>query len=325
MIVRYDKSWENVWDHFVKNTSLNGSFLQMRCFLNYHKNRFVDHSLIFLKGQEVVAVMPACEGDGGERLISHAGATFGGIVIGKEWAKLSEFQWILEELETYVVVEGFKELEIRMPSWLYQSNDFHMEILDFILKNHGFNDMFEVGFYMDLQNMDEDFEKYYAPLRRRKLKKAGKNGLQFKLLKNDDDKKEFYNVLEDNYRKFETHPVHSYEEMRDLEQHCIPGNLFFYGVFLQDIMIAGSMVFDFNEKKTFHTQYLASKRDYLEYCPNEFLYTNLIKESRKLGYRFISFGNATLEHGAVLNENLALFKESFNMESYINKTYIKKY
>lgn len=325
MLIKYDKSQETIWDKFVSMESINGSFLQMRCFLNYHKNRFVDHSLMFFKGQEIVAVMPACELAGSKKLVSHAGATFGGIIIGKGRDRLLNYQWILEELDEYLLKKGFKELEIKVPSWLYQSCDVHSELFDFMLKNYGFCDIFEVGFYMDLSKISKDFEENYAPLRRRKLRKAIKEELHFKRLETDEEKREFYNVLEDNYKKFAIAPIHSYDELRDLDHYCIPGKMFFYGVYKRDTMIAGSMVFNFNNKKTFHTQYLASKKDYLECCPNEFLYTNLITEAKKEGYRFISFGNATLEHGQVLNKSLALFKESFNMESYINKTYIKTY
>ena len=47
------------WDDFV-NQSNNGTIFHLRSFLSYHIDRkFIDHSLIFEKNGEVIAVFPA--------------------------------------------------------------------------------------------------------------------------------------------------------------------------------------------------------------------------------------------------------------------------
>ena len=45
-IVRYTAEQKTVWDSFVA-TSKNGTFLFMRDYMDYHADRFADHSLMF--------------------------------------------------------------------------------------------------------------------------------------------------------------------------------------------------------------------------------------------------------------------------------------
>ena len=47
---------EENWDSFVKQKSMNGTFLQTRKFINYHpKDRFKDCSLMIYKGNTLTA------------------------------------------------------------------------------------------------------------------------------------------------------------------------------------------------------------------------------------------------------------------------------
>src|SRR5262249_6954761 len=50
-----------------------------RDYLEYHADRFADHSLLFHQDRKLVALLPANEKDG--RLVSHGGLTFGGFLI----------------------------------------------------------------------------------------------------------------------------------------------------------------------------------------------------------------------------------------------------
>ena len=88
-------------------------------------------------------------------------------------------------------------------------------------------------------------------------------------------------------------------------------------------MLAGSMVFKFN-KQVFHSQYLASDQNNLKLFPMEYLNTNLINTAKKEGYKTFSFGISTEDHGKILNEGLAQFKEGFDSLYCINRTYLKK-
>ena len=323
MIQKYEDRFEKKWDEFVLNESINGNFLQTRNFLNYHaKDKFCDHSLMFFKGETLVAVMPANEIEQGRILISHQGSTFGGLVIGEKYASTGNYNWIFKEMLGYFKERSYERVELKMPHWLYLREDKRNELLDYYFQLNGFTPRGEVGFYVDLKELADDYESKFESLKKRKLRKAYKQNLIFKVITDEEGIKEFYDVLADNMKKFNKIPIHTFEEMWDFYNNRLKGIVSFYGVFHGPMLIAGSMVFNFCNKKVFHTQYLASRQDCLEYCPNEFLYTSLIRTAKEEGYRFLSYGTATLEHGEVYNESLGIYKEGFNTDTYINKTYI---
>lgn len=323
MIVPYQDKYELVWDEFVLSKSINGNFLQTRNFYNYHaKGKFKDASVMFFKDEKLAAVLPANEIDDGKTLIAHQGSTFGGIVIGKEYANTVNYNWIFGELMAYFRKKKYKIAELRMHNWLYSPDEKHHELLDYYFQLNGFIVRSEIGFYIDLERLGVDYVSYFEKLKKRKLNKARKQGLSFGQLNSDDEVIDFYAVLMDNMRKLSAVPAHSLEEILDFKNFRLKDVVSFYGVFYEDIMIAGSMVFDFCDKKVFHTQYLASHHDYLDYCPNEFLYTNLIQVAKDKGYRYLSYGTSSLEHGMVYNESLGMYKEGFNTDSYLNRCYI---
>jgi hypothetical protein len=50
-----------IWDDFIFNDSINGTFLQSRNFLQYHpKDRFNDFSLVVMNKEKVCALVPGC-------------------------------------------------------------------------------------------------------------------------------------------------------------------------------------------------------------------------------------------------------------------------
>lgn len=233
MIVPYREKDEAVWDEFVLRSSVNGNFLQTRNFLNYHaKGRFKDASVMFLKGGELAAVLPANEIDGGEILVAHQGSTFGGIVVGKGYANTVNYNWIFKEMTEYFENKGYKTVELRMHHWLYSPDEKHHELLDYYFQLNGFAVWSEIGFYIDIGQLGENYVSHFEKLKKRKLNKARKLELSFRELKTDDEVRDFYEVLEDNMRKFNTAPVHTLEEILDLKNLRLKDIVSFYGVFL---------------------------------------------------------------------------------------------
>lgn len=325
MIIHYEDKYELEWDEFVLKESINGNFLQTRNFLNYHeKGKYKDASLLFFKDEKLVAVLPANEIENGKILISHQGSTFGGLVVGKQFSSTKNYNWIFEEMMVYFQVKGYERIEIKMPHWLYRPEETKNELLDYYFQLNGFTNRGEVGFYIKLTALQDGYENNFEKLKKRKLKKAINYNLSFKEIKTDKEVEEFFKVLENNMQKFKTIPVHTFEEILDLKNRRLRDVISFYGVYIENKLIAGSMVFNFCSGKVFHTQYLASRQDMLDYCPNEFLYANLIETARLQGYTYLSFGTATLNHGKVYNESLGLYKEGFNTDTYVNRTYIYK-
>ena len=322
-LIKYNDSHEKAWDRFVLEESINGTFLQTRNFLNYHPvERFEDNSLMFMKGNNLISVIPAniVEEKNEKRLISHMGSTFGGIILGKSYKKIGEVDMILSELDNYLIENGFSQISLKMTSRLYAEID--SELLDYFLFLYHFEPSYEVGYAVDFLKYNLDIPTNFNSSRRRGYKNALKNELMFKKLVLDDEVVEFYDVLSDNTKKFNTMPLHTLEELLEFKNSRLRQNVSFYGVYFEDCMVAGSMVFYFG-KKVFHTQYLATNQDMLSLYPSEFLYERLIETAKEEGFEKISFGTSTLGHGKILNKSLAQFKEGFGTFEYVNRTYTK--
>lgn len=85
-VKRYTAEDKFLWHQFME-TSKNATFLFQRDFMEYHADRFTDHSLLVLKKGKPVALLPANIAD--NTLYSHQGLTYGGLILHKK-VKLKE-------------------------------------------------------------------------------------------------------------------------------------------------------------------------------------------------------------------------------------------
>ena len=78
-IRQYAPADADTWNAFVA-TSINGTFLHDRRFMEYHADRFDDHSLVVERRGKIIALLPANRA--GVTLQSHGGLTYGGVIVG---------------------------------------------------------------------------------------------------------------------------------------------------------------------------------------------------------------------------------------------------
>jgi len=62
-VSRYDDSMYESWNAFLSDTK-NGLFMFNRAYMDYHSDRFKDHSLIFYLDGDIIALFPANEDNG---------------------------------------------------------------------------------------------------------------------------------------------------------------------------------------------------------------------------------------------------------------------
>lgn len=323
-IVVYNARYEEAWDRFINMESLNGTFLQTRRFLSYHpEGRFEDHSLLFMIGTNIAAVIPAnvVTTETEKILYSHQGSTFGGLILGKDRKKIDDIEMIFQALEEYLTEKRFTQIILKMTSDIYSKQ--RLEGLEYFLFLNGYEQSCEIGYYINFSNYGEDIVKNFNASRRRGYKHSLGHGLAFRKLELDQEVEYFYRILFENHKKFDAKPVHGLGELLEFKNSRLSDVVQFYGVYYENLLVAGSMVFCF-DKRVFHTQYLASDQERLSLYVNEFLYTNLIETARFNGFDCISFGTSTLEHGKVLNKSLAQFKAGFGTTEYVNRT-LKKH
>lgn len=324
-IKEYSDDLQDKWDDFVMESSVNGTFLQTRNFLNYHGDKFRDASLVLYKGLDtIVAVVPACMIlERGEKIYySHGGSTFGGIVIGNMFNNIEHVEAIINTLEDFFRSNDYDEVRFRVTSAIFAKGN--IELLQYFLYQKGYYAYDELSSYIDFGHYHAEITDNFSAGRRRDYKYALKHGLQFKKLDTKEEIREFYQLLCDNLKKYNTKPVHLLEELLEFKEKRLKDIVEFYGVYDQSRMIAGSMVFKF-DKRVFHTQYLAADQSCLKLYPMNFLDAELISRAKEEGFRYFSFGISTEDKGKVLNKSLAQFKEGFGTQCGINRTYVKKY
>lgn len=322
-IEKFDVKNDQEWDNFIEKNSLNGTFLQSRNFLNYHKGRFKDHSLKIKKGENLVALIPACEviEDNKKTFYSHKGSTFGGIVINKSFNDISHIDNIFNVLEEYLNKDNFDKVIFKNTPEIFCCGN--TSLLDYFYFNYGYKNYNELSLYIDLKDFSPSLENNFSASKRRDFKYSLKYNMQFKKLTTDEEVSDFYRLLEISLKKHNTRPVHSIDELLDFKNKRLNDTVNFYGVYYQNFLVAGSMVFNFTNR-VFHTQYLSSDSIYSNYYPMNFLNYNLIKEAYINNFKFFSFGINTEDKGNFLNTSLAKFKEGFGAIGSINRTYYKE-
>lgn len=320
----FNESQENVWDDFVLNKSMNGTFLQTRKFINYHqKGKFQDSSLIIYKGNDIVGVILACICmiDGEKYFFSHRGTTFGGFVISKQVYNVSSISEIMDLVEEKIKEFGCTRSYLKQTASIFQKQN--TDLVDYFLYQKGYQEYTELNFYMHLDRYSEEVISQFSSSKRRDYRYSLKNNLTFKRLDNEKEIKQFYDVLQLNLQKLNLHSVHSYEDLLDLKFNRFNAMIEFYGVYYEDKMIAGSMIFIFDEH-IFHTQYLSSDQKYLKLYPMDFLICNLIQVAVDKKMDLFTFGICTEDQGRYINLGLSRFKEGFGTEYCLNKSYEKR-
>lgn len=320
----YDESVADIWDEFVLNKSINGTFLQTRNFLNYHPTgRFEDGSLLFYKNNKVIAVVPACiiQGENGRELFSHKGSTYGGIIVHKDYYKAERCFDIIKSLDEYIVGRyDYITLKLTADIHSLESSD----LLQYALTYCGYDNYIELNTYVDLSNVGENVCISFDRNKIRNIRKCEEQGLSFRELYNDNEISDFYTLLEINLSKYGLKPIHNIEELIAFKHDRIPQNVKFYGVFKDNIMMAGGMMFIFERANVIHAQNLSADYRFNEYSPITYMYYRVIKQAKIDGFSALSWGISTENRGSHLNFGLIRNKESYGSKHQLNRTYYKR-
>jgi hypothetical protein len=314
----YSPDLDKRLDHFVEHESVNGTFLQSRRFLNYHPaDRFTDASFALEKSGILAAYFPGVVKE--QTFISHAGTTFGGPIVAKQFYSGSRLLEILKEADQYLTGR-FKNIRFKITPAIFAEES--PDLLEYTLEHLGYTRHTELSSYCTLQSNVDPLENCDKDCRRI-FKKSEIEGIRFGNLEKAEDFETFYRFLEISKSKHHVHPVHSLQELYDLKDNRIPEHIRFRGMWDGDTLVAVMMLFLFEKTKTIHAQYIAPNPDYTKFQTGCALYVRVMREAALDGYQKISWGISTENGGEVLNESLLRFKESFGAKACVNVTYEK--
>lgn len=327
-LLPYNPYWDSRLDQFVKEQSVNGTFLQTRQFLNYHSARFKNASFALEKSGTIAVYFPG-NVTADNSFISHQGATFGGPVFSKAFYKASRVLEILKQADEYFA-EHYKSVRLKLTPQLFSRES--PDLIEYALEHLGYKRSTELSAYTPLWG-DDPLEHCDKECRRI-FRQSQKFNVQYKAFENPSDFETFYKFLEISKAKHNAKPVHTLEELYDLQKrlnndldaHYRPlERIRFRGIWLQDRYVAGMMLFAFDETQTMHAQYIAPDDSFKEFQPTTCLYVNAMREAAAQGFKNFSWGISTENGGEYLNETLIRFKESLGAKASVNVTYTKEF
>lgn len=308
----YEKNDEVDWDNFVLR-SHKSTFQQTRRFLNYHKQRFKDRSVVVIKNGKLIGVIPAAQHPKDEEIIvSHIGATYGGLITDSSIYGEALID-VFNLLVSFYRNEGYKKLVYKSTPSLYHSTIDEDEL-------YALNRISAVLNRVDINAViDVDNRLKKSSQRKRSLKKADKSKVFIETGFENLD--EFYSILESNLEaKHSAKPVHSLKELIELK--ALFDETLDLVVTKNEIGEVISGVLFFNINHVCHAQYIASSTEGYDVGGLDYLFENKINSLMKEGRRYLAFGTSNEDEGRILNQTLYRFKRQFGAGSVSHLSYI---
>lgn len=304
-IERFSPGKEAEWNSFV-DSSRNGTFLHKRGYMDYHAHRFADHSLMFYRGEELVAILPAHIKD--ETFCSHNGLTYGGLLLSDR-TTTAETLHLFEIAKEHITTNTAATRLIYKPTpHIYHSYPCE-EDLYALFRNGAMLTERKVSSAIPLKSP--------LPISgRRKLTEKTKSGLH---IVEENDFSTFWRILEKRLQeKYDTAPVHSIEEITLLKNR-FPDNIKLFCVADSNGNTLGGVVL-FITDKVVHMQYSATTAEGRRLSALDYLYEELIN-NRFAGKEYFDFGISVEEGGRYLNSGLIAYKERMGGRAVVYDTY----
>lgn len=296
-IRRYSDNDKDVWNDFAKR-SKQGTFLFDRAYMDYHRKRFTDSSLMFFKDNKLYAVLPA--NVVGDTLWSHQGLTYGGLLTDTH-ATAADICALFEDLMSFLRNAGIKKMIYKPMPWIYQRLPAEEDLYALFNRCHA---------RLCVRNVSSVIMRGNA-LKWRRIRqfganKAVKEGIVVQL--DNTAFEEFWPVLEDNLnRTYHAKPVHSLDEIMRLHA-AFPENIQLYIARLGNKVIGGVLLYV--TRQVVHTQYISATEEGKKLHAIDAIFHKILMDDFQ-GSEYFDFGTSNEDMGRYLNEGLIYQKEGF--------------
>lgn len=297
-----------VWDEFVWGAN-NGTLFHTRQFLDYHPpDRFVDRSLLFCKGERIVAVLPAVEWHekGAKSLLSHRGASYGGPVVRDDLSVREAFD-LVRALLLWARDNRYDSIDLTLVPQIYYRRP--SNYIDFALIQNGFSyRKREISSVIPL-NMDRrEILNTFRESSRRAVRRAYKLGVKVQESTRYDL---FYQILKKNLRlRHNVTPTHTLEEL-DVLRRLFPERIKLFAAEHHGRMAAGVVIFICNPQVVL-AFYISHDEAMQNVRGVNALFHAIIDWGITSGFLYLDFGIFTVNEDP--NWGLARFKESFGAQ-----------
>lgn len=309
-ILRYTHAMKERWDDFV-DKSKNGTFLLKRDYMEYHSDRFPDHSYVFVDSEgNFVGLLPATLR--GDILSSHAGLTYGGLVMDMRTSAtdaLEMFSLLRSELQK----EGVSSLVYKAIPHIYHRQGAE-EDLYALFRN---NAQLIVRNVSTVINMGDPIPS--GRLSVKAEKRRSKAGIKVTEVESCVS---FWDMATENLLlRHNTRPVHTAAELDYLKIH-FPDNIrFFIATDSVGELLASAVIY--LDRGVVHLQYASSTPKGKKLYAADIIYHELIYGVLR-DNNYFDFGISNEDGGRYLNEGLLHHKEEFGGRSIVYDIYEMK-
>ena len=294
-IVRYTPDQKQAWNDFVSR-SKNGTFLLDRNYMDYHADRFTDHSLMVYRRDKLYALLPG--NIAGDTFYSHQGLTYGGLIMSDRTAAADVVQ-LFRLLNDQFRREGIRKVIYKPTPWIYHRQPSEEDLYAVVevcgaTVSRGLS-----------STISRDHQNKWYRIRECGAKHAKQLGLT---VEETDEYKPFWQVLSNNLReRYGLNPVHTVEEIEMLHRR-MPDHIRLMVVKEGDETIGGTVLYV--SDRVVHSQYIAASPKGKQVHALDLLFDVVIRKALAT-HPYFDFGISTEKRGTYLNEHLIYQKEGF--------------
>lgn len=304
-VVVYNKNYRKIWNNFI-NESKNATFLHYRNYIEYHSDKFIDHSLLIYNEKNILmALFPANIEN--NVLISHSGLTYGGILTNHTISTIKVLQ-IFETIICYCNNQNINIIIYKTIPHIYHKSPSEEDLYA----------LFRCKFHLFRRDVSSTLNMKTNAIKGKKqngFRRASSKGMIFV---ETSDSNNVLKIANNNLRnKYGLNTVHSVEEMNYLKG-LFSDNIRIFEVIHEGKVIGGAILFLAN--RVVHAQYLFTTNDSKKMRSLDFLVVSCINKFSN-EYRWFDFGISTENNGKVLNNNLIKSKEEFGFSAVCYEQY----
>lgn len=303
----YTPDHKDEWNHFVA-ISRQGTFLLDRNYMDYHSDRFTDHSLMVYDAHgDLFAMLPASIS--GDTLSSHGGLTYGGLLTGPG-ATAEEVLALFPELNDRLRGDGVRHVVYKAIPWIYHRIPAEEDLYAIFRTCNARLQAREIS--------SSIFQTCHPKWHHGHIYGAKKSRREGVLVEESTDFAPFWSMLDANLTaRHDVHPVHSLAELQ-LLKHRFPDLIRLYLAWHGDELLAGTLLF--LTPRVLHAQYIASTAEGRRMRAVDALFDRILNYDFAQ-YPIFDFGKSTENEGQYLNESLIFQKEGFGARGVCYDTY----
>lgn len=295
---RYSDKETEQWNEF-NEKSKNSLFMFNRAYMDYHKDRFMDHSLMFYDDDSIIALLPMSQHE--DILISHGGLTYGGFISNSNM-KQHTMNECFDLLVDYASNHKFYKIRYKTIPHIYHSQSAEED--RYALYAHGGNLItVDASTYLNLLN----------PLKMSKGRKAqiSRARRENVVVKQVEDYDSYYSFIalenEVLVKRHNTQAVHTAKELKMLHD-AFPDRIHLFNAYKNGRIVAGTVIYEYEH--VIHTQYMAANEEARKLGALD-LVINTVIDKYKVNKKWLDFGISTEHDKIFLNEGLISQKEGF--------------